>query len=156
MNWDGKHNATWDSAYTEACKYRQQHGNLNVPSSYVTESGINLGRWIRHQRDTYKTTLSEDRKKKLDALGMVWQPEDPWNAKFRLLQQYYETNGHTKMPGGYVVEGVWLCRWLTEQKARLNGKPTGRSKTVKALTPEQIHLLSTVGIKPQKTETENT
>ena len=150
MNWTGKHNATWDVAYAQACKYRQEHGDLNVPSSYVTENGIRLGRWIRSQREMYKTTLSETRKKKLDMLGMIWQPEDSWNAKFRLVQQYYETHGHTNMPADYVVEGVWLRRWLSEQKARLNGKPTGRSKTAKTLTPEQIHCLSTVGVKPQK------
>ncbi len=154
MNWAGKHNATWDIAYAEACKYRQEHGDLNVPSSYVTENGIRLGRWIRSQREVYKTTLSEARKKKLDALGMVWQPEDPWNAKFRLVQKYYETHGHTNMPTDYVVEGVWLRRWLSEQKARLNGKPTGRSKTAKALTPEQIQQLSTVGITPNKHQLE--
>lgn len=150
MNWAGKHNATWDIAYAEACKYRQEHGDLNVPSSYVAENGIRLGRWIRSQREVYKTTLSETRKKKLDALGMIWQPEDPWNTKFRLVQQYYETHGHTNMPTDYVVEGVWLCRWLFEQKARLNGKTTGRTKTTKSLTPEQVQLLSTVGINPQK------
>ena len=152
MNWVGKHNATWDAAYAEACRYKQEHGDLNVPSSYVTENGIRLGRWVRSQREVYETTLSEARKKKLDILGMVWQPEDPWNAKFRLVQQYYESNGHTKMPGGYVVEGVWLSRWLCEQKARLNGKPTGRSKTIKTLTPEQVQLLGTVGIEPQNAE----
>lgn len=150
MNWVGKHNATWDIAYAEACKYRQEYGNLNVPSAYVTENGIRLGRWIRSQREVYKTTLSESRKKKLDALGMAWQPEDPWSAKFRLVQRYCETHGHTNMPTDYVVDGVWLRRWLSEQKARLNGKPTGRSKTVKTLTPEQIQQLSTVGIKPRK------
>lgn len=78
------------------------------------------------------------------------QPEDPWNAKFRLVQQYYEVHGYTNMPADYVVESVWLRRWISEQKARLNDKPTGRSKTAKTLTPEQIQQLSTVGIKPQK------
>ena len=154
MNWSGKHNAAWDIAYTEACKYRQKHGDLNVPSSYVTENGIRLGRWIRKQREVHETSLSDIRKRKLDALGMIWQPEDPWNAKFRLVQQYYEIHGHTNMPMDYVVEGVWLRRWLSEQKARLNGKPTGRLKTVKTLTAEQIHCLSTVGIRPQKQQLE--
>ena len=154
MNWGGKNNTTWDAAYSEACKYRQEHGDLNVPSSYVTDNGIRLGRWIRSQREVYKTTLSESRKKKLDVLGMIWQPEDPWNAKFRLVQQYYEAHGHTNMPTDYVVEGVWLRRWLSEQKARLNGKPTGRSKTVKTLTPEQIEMLGTVGIESQRRQLE--
>lgn len=146
MNWIGKHNATWDIAYAEACKYRQEHGHLNVPATYVTDNGIRLGRWIRKQREVRETSLSDARKKKLDALGMIWQPEDPWNVKFRLLEQYYKAHGHTNMPADYVVEGVWLRRWLSEQKARLNGKPTGRSKTVKTLTPEQIKMLETVGI----------
>lgn len=149
MNWDGKHNATWDIAYAAACEYRRANGDLNVPSSYMTESGIRLGRWIRSQRETYKTTLSDERKRKLDELGMIWQQEDPWNAKFRLVRQYYEVHGHTNMPADFVVEGVWLRRWLTEQKARLNGKPTGRNKTVKILTDTQIALLASVGITPQ-------
>lgn len=150
MNWAGKHNAAWDKAYAEAYKYRQEHGNLNVPSGYVAENGIRLGRWIRGQREAYRTTLSEARKQKLDALGMVWQPEDPWNMKFRLVERYYKTHGHTNMPADYVVEGVWLCRWLSEQKARLNGRPTGQARTVKTLSEEQVRLLGAVGIEPQE------
>lgn len=75
MNWVGKYNAAWERAYAQACKYRQEHGNLNVPAAYVAENGIRLGRWIRSQREAYKTSLSDSRKQKLDALGMVWQPE---------------------------------------------------------------------------------
>ena len=150
MNWAGKHNAAWDRAYTEACKYWQEHGNLDVPSSYVAENGIRLGRWIRSQREAYRTALSEVRKQKLDALGIVWQPEDPWNIKFRLVEEYYKTHGHTNMPADYVVEGVWLYRWLSEQKARLNGRPTGQARTVKTLSEEQARLLESVGIEPQE------
>lgn len=146
MNWDGKYVVAWENAYAEACKYRKENGHLNVPPSYVTESGLRLGRWIRRQREMYGTTLSEDRKKRLDALGMVWKPENPWNVKFRLVQQYYKTHGHTNMPADYVVEGVWLRRWLSEQKARLNG--TARS--AKELSVEQAELLATVGIFPQE------
>ena len=148
MNWAGRHNTSWETAYAEARKYQQVHGNLNVPSGYVTDNGIRLGRWIRSQREAYGTTLSDARKQKLNVLGMIWQPEDPWNAKFRLVEQYYADHGHTNMPADYVVEGVWLRRWLSEQKARLNGRPTGRNKTVKALTTEQASLLASVGIIP--------
>ena len=150
MNWAGKYDTAWETAYEEACQYKQMHGDLNVPSAYVADSGVRLGRWIRNQREAYKTTLSAARKQKLDALGMVWQQEDPWNAKFRLVEQYYKVHGHTKMPADYVVEGVWLRRWLSEQKARLNGKPTGSAKTVKPLTPEQVKLLESVGIQSEE------
>ena len=148
MNWEGRYNASWEAAYAEACRDRSRHGDLNVPSGYVTDNGFRLGRWIRRQREAHGTKLSAVRKQKLDTLGMVWQLEDSWKSKFRLLEQYYAENGHTNMPADYVVEGVWLRRWLTEQKARLNGKPTGRSKTVKYLSNEQIALLAKIEILP--------
>lgn len=46
------------------------------------------------------------------------------------------------------VEGVWLRRWLSELTARLNGRTTGRNKTVKRLTAEQVTKLQSVGLVP--------
>ena len=150
MNWVGKNEANWDVCYKEAQKYRQAHGNLKVPTGYVTENGIRLGRWIRSQREALGITLSDTRRQKLDAIGMVWKREDPWMAKYRLLEEYYTEHGHTNMPADFVVNGVWLRRWLSEQKARLNGKPTGKSKTTKKLSNEQAALLAIVGITPER------
>lgn len=52
------------------------------------------------------------------------------------------------LPADYVVEGVWLRRWLSEQTARMNERPTGRNKAVKKLTQEQTLKLQSVGIQP--------
>ena len=150
MHWEGKQDTAWEKAYFEACQYRKKYGDLNVPSSYVTENGVRLGRWIRSQREVYKTTLSDARKQKLDLLGMVWEPEDPWNTKFRLVQQYYETNGHTQIPWDYVVNGVWLNKWLSSQTARLNEQPATKSRPAKKLTQEQKSMLASVGILPKR------
>lgn len=149
MNWEGRHNATWDKAYLAACRYKREYGNLDIPVAYTTKDGIALGRWIRRQK---KTELTESRREKLDALGVVWEKTDPWMEKFRLVKAYYDQNGHTKMPADYVVEGVWLRRWLSEQIARLNGKVTGRSQNIKSLTATQIACLAELGIHPQKKE----
>ena len=145
MNWTGKHNATWDKAYRAACQYKKMNGNLDIPVAYTTADGIALGRWIRRQKTA---KLTEERRNKLDALGFVWKKEDPWMEKFRLVRSYYEQHGHTQIPSNYVVEGVWLRKWLAEQVARLNEKPTGRNKTVKKLTAEQAECLRSVGIVP--------
>lgn len=145
MNWTGKHNATWDKAYQAACQYKKMNGNLDIPAAYVTADGISLGRWIRRQKTA---KLTEERRKKLDALGFVWEKEDPWMEKYKLVKDYYNQHGNTKIPADLVVHGVWLRRWLTEQVARLNEKPTGRNKTVKKLTAEQIAKLQSVGIVP--------
>lgn len=70
MIWGSKHDAAWMRAYGEARRYKQRYGNLNIPAVYVTEGGFCLGKWIRHQRDIYQTSLSGERKKMLDDIGM--------------------------------------------------------------------------------------
>lgn len=115
--------------------------------AYQTADGLRIGRWIRRQREAYaKGTLSEERKERLEELGMIWQLSDPWMQKFQLVERYYHENGHTKMPADYVIEGVWLARWLSEQVLRLNGR------SPKKLTPEQIKKLSLVDIYPKRTQ----
>lgn len=143
MNWGGKYSAAWDKAYAAACRYKKEHGNLRIPVAYTTKDGIALGRWIRRQN---ADKLTETRKAKLDAIGMVWEKKDPWMEKFQLVKSYYDQYGHTKMPADYVVEGVWLRRWLSEQIARL----TGGTESAKLLTAAQIACLAEVGIHQQK------
>lgn len=145
MSWDGKHNVSWEESFHAAQNYYRLHGNLNIPSTFTTRDGLKLGRWIRYQRECCDA-LAEDKKRKLDEIGMIWEQEDPWDQKFLLVRQFYENNGHVNMPSNYVMEGVWLRRWLSEQKARLNEKPTGRNKTIKKLTQLQIMQLESVGI----------
>ena len=73
MLWGGKYQNDWTLAFEEARCYRRTHGNLEVPVKYRTPSGMNLGRWVTRQRDFCKAgRLSEDRRQKLDSLGMVW------------------------------------------------------------------------------------
>lgn len=145
MNWDGRYNANWDSAYAAACQYKKDHGDLDIPVAYTTKDGIALGRWIRRQKTA---KLTETRRAKLEDIGMVWEKKDPWMEKFNLVKAYYDQHGHTKMPVDYVVNGVWLRRWLSEQVALLNGRPTSQSKAVKCLSEEQIQMLQSVGITP--------
>lgn len=145
MNWAGRQNATWDEAYRAACQYQHKHGDLEIPAAYMTPDGIALGRWIRRQRTA---KLSVERREKLTNLGFQFKKPDPWMEKFHLVKGYYDQHGHLQMPADYVVEGVWLRRWLNEQTARLNGRPTGRNKTVKQLTEEQITKLRSVGLEP--------
>ena len=146
MDWVGRYNTRWEKAYEAAYRYKQEHGNLDIPVSYTTSDGIALGRWIRRQRRLDE--LTESRQRQLKDLGFVWETKDPWMEKFQLVKAYYDQHGHTRMPGNYVVNGVWLCRWLCEQTARLNEKTTGRKKSIKYLTEEQKDKLASVGIRP--------
>ena len=147
FNWEGKQTSTWERSYLAACAYREEYGNLDIPVADITEDGIRLGRWIRHQREAYYTTLSEERKEKLDRIGMVWETADPWEQKYQLVKRYYDEHGDVNIPANYVSDGVWISRWLSEQIARMNQKATGRTKSAKPLTDEQIKKLKALGIR---------
>lgn len=114
--------------------------------AYVTADGFSLGRWLRRQIDTGER-LSEEKKEKLLSIGVNFEKPDAWEEKFALLKRYYEEHGDLKIPADYVVNGVWLARWFTEQKARLNGRSTGRSGKKKTLTEEQEKKLLSLGVR---------
>ena len=183
MRWKSTSETVWERNFAQAEKYFREHGNLEVPVNFVTESGCKLGRWVRRQREKYqtlnqktdtkdnkkspetiqsetnakddkkspemiqsKTNAKDDKKspetiqsktdakdnkkspkmmqnleqiRKLTEIGMVWEPIDSWEKRFALAEQYYKEHGNLRMPNNYVVEGVWLERWLREQKARI-------------------------------------
>ena len=140
--WEKKQSGLWERSYEAVCEYKRKYGNLDIPVAYVTEDGCKLGRWIRRQRDK-KDELSATRKAKLDAIGMVWDVADPWEEKIRLVERYFDEHGDVNIPSDYVMDGVWVSRWLTEQIARYSGK----AKNGKMLTPEQAKRLERLGIR---------
>ncbi len=73
MVWENKYELRWNISYDAACKYYKENGNLNVPTSYKTNDGISLGRWVRKQREKHKSgTLTQNQIKKLDSIKMRW------------------------------------------------------------------------------------
>lgn len=76
ITWKSRQESTWERAYEASLAYYAEYGNLNIPVSYTTRGGIRLGKWMRRQRDAYRgNSLSQERKKKLDTIGMVWEAE---------------------------------------------------------------------------------
>ena len=141
MIWEGRNERQWSDGITEARKYFAKNGNLNVPATYVCESGYRLGRWVGHIRDKGPKSLTASRKAQLDDMGMIWNKENPWEVKFALCKQYFEEHGNLNVPAGYVVNGVWLNKWINEQKQAYQGKRAG-----KYLTPERVERLAKLGV----------
>ena len=79
MNWTERNTQSWMQYYHEAERYHDVYGNLDVPGSYVTASGVKLGRWIANLRyarqhpDALRTKLTSERVAMLDAIGMFWE-----------------------------------------------------------------------------------
>ncbi len=143
INWDGKNNATWEKLYDAACEYYNKNGNLNLSATYRTEDGCHLGRWIRRQRDAYENAaLSIIKIQKLERIGMIWEGNYSWDRKFQLAKRYYQEHGTIEMPGDYVAEGVWLARWLWEQKKKMQDEIISESeRKTQDRVKKEIHNL---------------
>ena len=69
MAWNAV-SAKWERGYAEAAAYYEQYADLEVPTKYITESGLKLGAWISYQKDAYqKGLLSTERIHRLEQIG---------------------------------------------------------------------------------------
>ncbi|MBO5485227.1 MAG: helicase associated domain-containing protein, partial [Lachnospiraceae bacterium] len=142
MIWESKYEKQWNDAFQALCDYYKMNCTFEIPVAYQTDSGIKLGAWIRHQRDEYeKGKLSEERIKKLKVIGFTLEKSDPWEEKYQLAKAYFEEHGDLNVPAQYVVNGVWLHKWLNEQKLMAEGKRK------KKLTSEQLARLEAIGLR---------
>ena len=141
MDWTNRNDRKWMSLYDVAAAYYHEHGNLNVPSEYVTPDGVLLGKWVARQRYAYlnpdrsSARVTPERKDLLDKLGMVWEKYDPWQERYDLALAYKTEHGDLEIPSVYkTADGVWLGSWVSRQRQALN---SGSS----ALSSERRKLL---------------
>lgn len=141
MDWTNRNDRKWMSLYDVAAAYYHEHGNLNIPSEYVTPDGVLLGKWVARQRYAYlnpdrsSARVTPERKALLDKLGMVWEKYDPWQERYDLALAYKTEHGDLEIPSVYkTADGVWLGSWVSRQRQALN---SGSS----ALSSERRKLL---------------
>lgn len=144
MDWTNRNDRKWMSLYDVAAAYYHEHGNLNVPSEYITPDGVLLGKWVARQRYAYlnpdrsSARVTPERKALLDKLGMVWEKYDPWQERYDLALAYKTEHGDLEIPSVYkTADGVWLGSWVSRQRQALN---SGSS----ALSSERRKLLRTL------------
>ena len=140
MVWDTEQ-YRFDQGYSYAKKYFDQHGDLIVAVTYVTDDGFKLGAWLEQKRRQYhKGTLKEENIKKLETIGILWKPsQDLWNQMFSKAKKYFKTHGDLNVP----ATEKKLYSWLGKQRiAKENGK----------LTAEQVKRLNSIGMIWDKAE----
>jgi Helicase associated domain len=76
--WDS-HAATWEERFDELRLFKANHGHTNVPANF--KSNPSLAIWIKCQRRQQQliqngepSTMTHERKQKLDGIGFVWNP----------------------------------------------------------------------------------
>ena len=126
MYWGNRNDRQWNEVYQAAKRYFEANGNLDVPVSYVSPEGYALGKWVRRQQYAHQkpeksnAVLSPERVALLDAIGMQWEKPDPWQHRYELAQEYKKEHGNLDIPVKYkTADGIWLSRWVYNQKRLL-------------------------------------
>ena len=143
MDWTNRNDRKWMSLYDVAAAYYHEHGNLNVPSEYVTPDGVLLGKWVARQRYAYlnpdrsSARVTPERKALLDKLGMVWEKYDPWQERYDLALATRQSTA------------IWRFPLSTRRRRRLAGQlgqppAAGLNSGSSALSSERRKLLRTL------------
>ena len=118
-----------------------------MPAEYKTKDGIALGKWVRRQQYAYRhpekgnAALTPERIQLLEAIGIRWDAPDGWQHRYELTKDYLAEHGHLQIPAKYkTADGIWLGKWLYEQKRELKKPGTTR------LAPGQKTKLRQLGI----------
>ena len=120
MVWETRSETAWARGLEAARRYRQQYGDLQVPSAYKDADGFALGNWIRNTRSRFGSGgLKESQIRELDALGMVWNSIDAkWERCYAEAALYYEKHGSLNLAPKYVSpSGIRLGAWVENQRA---------------------------------------
>lgn len=117
-------NEGWMNGYRQAKAYFEEHGDLNVPVRYKTETGFALGNWLSNQREAKEgesrsKKLTEEQIRQLESIGMVWKRsrDERWNDFYSAACEYYNKNGNLEVPPQYKTpDGFCLGMWIYDQK----------------------------------------
>ena len=137
----------WEKGFRYAEKYYKEHGDLLVPKDYKCPDGYCLGGWLASQRmkvsmDTdgpdrsdRLDRLDEEKKARLEQIGMVWHNADVpvlWLRKYLEAEEYYSKHGNL-FPAEKTEISGWLC---SQRQHRKKGD----------LTDTQIAMLDKIGM----------
>ncbi len=141
----------WEQSYLEAQRYYQEHGDLNVPARYKTDSGFGLGAWIRNMRharreENGRRQLTQEQIARLDAIGMEWgnSYDNQWDRAYAEAASYYRQHGTLDMPVAYKSpDGLALGQWVQWQRRALQDT----EKTESPRVVKRREMLDKIGMK---------
>jgi superfamily II DNA or RNA helicase len=117
--WDEK----WDKTFNDLKEFHRKNkrwptrrrGSTNLGSDHKKERI--LGNWYEQQKSLFKKgKLSEDKIKKLESIGFVWDTlNENWNKNFNAIKEFYRVNRRWPRSSGNKEENK-LDNWCKDQK----------------------------------------
>jgi hypothetical protein len=126
------HMIPWETGFAALKEFKSREGHCRVPTGHE-EGSFWLGKWVSRQRNK-KNTLSTDCRRRLDAIGFVWDPyEVEWEKNFAALKQFKSREGHCRVPRGHEEGNFKLGTWVVNQRNRRNNLSVERKQRLKAI-----------------------
>jgi hypothetical protein len=123
----------WDEWFGLLEKFQAREKHCLVQRDHL-EDGHNLGQWCNTQR-TRRQQLTEDRVRRLEELGFIWDPRVyQWEQGFSALKKYKEREGHCRVFKDHIEADFPLGTWTH-----------GLRNKNRTLTPERHKRLSELG-----------
>ncbi|MCM1234202.1 MAG: Helicase associated domain protein, partial [Ruminococcus flavefaciens] len=149
MIWDVRE-YRWNLNYEAAREYFAIHGDLQVPHSYMTKTGLCLGRWLSNQIKTYNgiktgsTPLSKDQIDKLESIGIVWKNKYDygWDKKYEIAKAYFEEHGNLDISSNYTMDGMDIGKWINMVRLKMANPDSSNL----VLSTERMRQLDVIGV----------
>ncbi len=133
MDWAPAQERMWELGFQRAKAHFEATDGLLPP--YESRE---LKTWLYAQRKKYQENgLDQEKIRRLNELGMIWELDDAWEKMFALASDYYRNQGNLDIPAKYVTAdgealGNWYRRCVTESRKGL-------------LSPERRQRLESIG-----------
>ncbi len=110
----------WEEMFAALKEYKKAHGDCNAPQDWAENK--QLGIWVSAQRMSFKKgRLSEDRIKRLEDIGFVWNlisytpSRASWEEMFAALKEYKNAHVYCNVPDRW-PENKQLATWVSTQR----------------------------------------
>ncbi|EDY53064.1 conserved hypothetical protein, partial [Streptomyces clavuligerus] len=141
--WNPPWRTSWQRAYYQALAFRKAHGHLDIPASYRSPDGTELGSWLKTQC-AERDRLTQQQRTMLEEAGIDWEPlsahERKWREGLAAAIRYHAVHGDLGCPRSYVDEnGFPLGMWLSNKRSRSS-----------RISPDQRITLNSLGMRWNK------
>jgi superfamily II DNA or RNA helicase len=107
----------WEQGFAALKIFHAREGHCRVPNNQI-EGDYRLGNWGATQRMT-RETMIEERWRRLDALGFVWDPHaDAWERGFAALEFFHGREGHCRVTDLHIEGDYRLGQWVRSQREK--------------------------------------
>eukprot|EP00980_Cylindrotheca_fusiformis_P029472 scaffold23479_cov143-Cylindrotheca_fusiformis.AAC.22 len=133
----------WNQHYNELVAFKEEHGHCRVPQK--CEQKGTLSQWVKRQRYHRKhkpDIISEDRIRKLDEIGFVWDAQElVWQTRFAELLEFKQNHGHCSVSYKY-PHNQKLATWVKCQRRQYQLLQAGKQSH---MTSKRVRLLEEAG-----------